>query len=204
MDILKVFVLGFVVALATNVDKVVVFSMFHSSVPRGLDGRYRRRIINLGCFIGSCFGLLIYASVILGIIQLPIQEYLFWLGLIPISMGAYFLIRPGDNEIQTAGSTIGKTSSSLTPLIQYIVIALVLSIDDLGVYIPLVAEMGASEILIIMFVAIVNIILVIYVSQRISNISVIKRYLDKVGRWLIPFIFILIGSFILISGYMGL
>ena len=80
-------------------------------------------------------------------------------------------------------------------------IALALSFDDFGVYIPLLAMMEIQEILIIIFAAIVNIILVIYVSQRISNIAFIKHYLDQVSRWLIPIVFISIGLFVIISGY---
>lgn len=56
----------------------------------------------------------------------------------------------------------------------------------------------------IIFAAVINVILVIYVSQRISNLAVVKRYLDKVAQWLIPVIFILIGLFVIINGYTAL
>lgn len=202
MYVLTILALGIVTAVATSLDEIVILVMFQGSASAGPDGRRRRKTIGLGYFIGSCLGVLIAVSIAIGLVQSPIQEYIFWLGLIPILMGLYSLIHPkDDNGLQVAGSLISKTRSSLTPVVQYIVIALALSFDDFGVYIPLLAMMEIQEILIIIFAAIVNIILVIYVSQRISNIAFIKHYLDQVSRWLIPIVFISIGLFVIISGY---
>ncbi len=205
MDIFVIFALGIVTAIATSLDEIIVLAMFHGSVAPGPEGRHRRRIIGLGYFLGSLFGVFIFAGIAVGLVQFPVQRYIFWLGLIPILMGIYSLIHTkDDSELQTAGSIIGRTRGSLAPLAQYIIIALVLSFDDFGVYIPLLAVMRTQEILMIIFAAVINVILVIYVSQRISNLAVVKRYLDKVAQWLIPVIFILIGLFVIINGYTAL
>lgn len=77
MDIFVIFALGIVTAIATSLDEIIVLAMFHGSVAPGPEGRHRRRIIGLGYFLGSLFGVFIFAGIAVGLAQFPIQRYIF-------------------------------------------------------------------------------------------------------------------------------
>ena len=92
--------------------------------------------------------------------------------------------------------------TKLTSLGLYTVVALALSLDDLGVYIPLLSVSDPFEIALILIIAVANIAIMIISSRYTSNISSIKCHIDKIQRWMAPTLFILIGIYVLARGMM--
>lgn len=147
---------------------------------------------------------MISATVALGLLQIPNNRLLSWIGIISLAMGIYALARPKSEkeELEVAG-TVAFHTKNFGPAMQFAVLALMLSLDDFGAYIPLLAGMELGEALIMIVVAIVCIIGIVLAGRRISNFSSVKDILDKAERWLVPVLFIAIGAYTVIEGQMG-
>lgn len=165
----------------------------------------KRQAIERGYIIGSLLSITIYSTVALGLIQIPNHRLLSWMGAIPIALGIYALIRPKgvDAELEVAAN-ISTRMSGFSPMLQFTVLAIVLSIDDFGVYIPLLTSMELGEIFIMIAVAVIGLIGIIAAGKKISDTSSVKKMLDKVERWLVPVLFIVIGLYTLINGQFDL
>ena len=199
--ILAIAAIGIVAAVATTIGEIAVLTMFYISTPEGPEGRTKRRIIDTGYFIGSGLGILVSAAVALGFRHFVPFEYLCWLGIVPIAMGIHYLLRPvADREICKAGTLVDKMRSVLTPLGLYTMLAMVLTLDDLTVYIPLLSVISQTEMVLVLIIAVANIALMVSASRYIRNITSIKCHIDRIQRWLAPMLFILIGVFVLAQG----
>lgn len=192
---------GLAAAVATTIGEIAVLTMFYISAPEGPEGKTKRRIIDMGYFIGSGLGILLSAVVALGFRHLIPFDYLCWLGVVPIAVGIFYLLRPvADREICKAGTVMDKLRTMLTPLGLYTMLAMVLALDDLTVYIPLLSVVSPSGMAVILIIAVVNIAIMIVGSRYIRNIASVKCHIDRIQRWLAPALFILIGVFVLAHG----
>ncbi|MEA4977554.1 MAG: cadmium resistance transporter [Methanomassiliicoccaceae archaeon] len=205
MDIIGSIILALLTVVATSLDEVILLAMFYGTVPADPYGTDRRRAIGRGYIVGSILAIMISATVSLGLVQIPDHSLLSWIGLIPIIMGVYSLIRPKGqkDELEVAG-TVAEHTSGLAPTLQFVILALVLSVDDFGVYIPLLTSMVLGEALIMIITAIICVFIIAMIGRRISDISSVKRILDKVERWLVPVLFIAIGAYTVLDGQIGL
>ena len=198
---LAIIAVGLAAAVATTIGEIAVLTMFYISAPEGPEGKTKRKIIDLGYFIGSGLGILLSVVVALGFRHLIPFEYLCWLGAIPIAVGIFYLLRPvADREICKAGTVMDKLRTVLTPLGLYTMLAMVLALDDLTVYIPLLSVIGPVEMAAVLIIAVANIAVMIIGSRYIRNIASIKCHIDRIQRWLAPALFILIGLFVLAQG----
>ncbi len=203
MEILAIIALGVAAAVATTIGEFAVLTMFYISAPEGPQGRTKRKIIDTGYFIGSGLGILLSAIIALALKEFVSLNYLCWLGVIPVAVGIYYLLRPvADREICKAGFIMNTARTKLTSLGLYTVMALALSLDDLSIYIPLLSVSDPLEMALILIIAVANIAIMIIASRHISNISSVKCHIDKIQRWLAPALFILIGIYVLARGMM--
>jgi cadmium resistance protein CadD (predicted permease) len=205
MDIIGTLILALLTVVATSLDEVVLLAMFYGTAPAGTAGSDKRRAIGTGYITGSILAVMISATVALGLVQIPNNRILSWIGLIPLAMGIYALARPrgAKEELEVAGAVSAHTKG-FGPAIQFAVLALVLSLDDFGVYIPLLAGMELGEALIMIVVAMVCIFGIALTGSRISSLSSVKNTLDKTERWLVPVLFMAIGAYTVIEGQIGL
>ena len=201
MDIIGTLILALLTVVATSLDEVVLLAMFYGTVPSGRAGSDRRRAIGTGYITGSILAVMISATVALGLVQIPNNRLISWIGIIPLVMGIYALARPNgeEEELEVAG-TVAVHTKGFGPAMQFAV----LSIDDFGVYIPLLAGMELGEALIMIAVAITCIFGIALAGRRISKVSSVKNILEKAERWLVPVFFIVIGAYTVIEGQTGL
>jgi cadmium resistance protein CadD (predicted permease) len=205
MDIIGTLILALLTVVATSLDEVVLLAMFYGTVPSGRAGSDRRRAIGTGYITGSILAVMISATVALGLVQIPNNQLLSWIGIIPLIMGIYALARPnGEKEELEVAGTVAVHTKGFGPAMQFAVLALVLSIDDFGVYIPLLAGMELGEALIMIAVAITCIFGIALAGRRISKVSSVKNIVEKAERWLVPVFFIVIGAYTVIEGQTGL
>ncbi|HKM09149.1 MAG TPA: cadmium resistance transporter [Candidatus Methanomethylophilaceae archaeon] len=205
VDIILILLAGAVAAMATTIGEIAVLTMFYLSAPEGQEGRKKRRTIDTGYILGSIIGLLVSLVVAVILIQLPIERFLPWLGAIPIVIGLYYIFRPvADRGIYKAGKVMDKARSKLASLALYTIVTLALCMDDLGVFVPLLAVMEPLEMLAIVLVAIANLLFIVLLSRRISNIASIKGHIDTLQQRVVPLLFILIGIYIYMKGVSGL
>lgn len=205
VEIILIILAGAVAAMATTIGEIAVLTMFYLSAPEGPEGRRKRRAIDTGYILGSAVGLLISAAVAVILIQLPLEKILPWLGVIPVVIGLYYIFRPvADRGIYKAGKIMDKARSKLTSLALFTMVSLAMCIDDLGVFVPLLAVMEPVEMLVIVIIAILNFFFIVILSRRISNIASIKGHIDTLQQRVVPILFILIGIYIYVKGTSGL
>ncbi len=201
IEMSAIIALGITAAVATTIGEIAVLTMFYISSPEGPEGRTKRRIIDMGYFLGSGLGILLSAVIALSLRHFVSLDYLYWLGAVPVAVGVYYLLRPvADREMCKAGTLMGKARCRLSPLGLYTVLAMALAVDDLSVYVPLLSVLGPAEMAVILIIAVANIAIMILGSRYIRNISSIKCHIDKIQRWLAPVLFILVGVFVLAQG----
>ncbi|MGE4212542.1 MAG: cadmium resistance transporter [Candidatus Methanomethylophilaceae archaeon] len=204
MDIIGTLILALLTVVATSLDEVVLLAMFYGTAPAGKAGSERRRAIGTGYIAGSILAVMISATVALGLVHIPNDRMLSWIGLIPLAMGIYALVRPkgAKEELEVAG-TVAAHTKGFGPATQFAVLALILSFDDFGVYIPLLTGMELGEAMIMIIVAIVCIFGIAMAGKHISNVPSVKSILDRAERWLVPVLFIAIGAYTVIEGQIG-
>lgn len=198
---LVIAVIGIFAAVATTIGEIAVLSMFHMSAPEGSEGRSKRKKIHLGYFIGSGLGLLASVTIALVFRHFILFEHLCWLGIVPVAIGIYYLAFPvADREIVKTGTIMDKARTVLPSFGLYLVVAMALSIDDLGIFIPLLSVINPTGMILVAVIALANIAIIMIGSWHISNITSVKYYIDIIQRWLAPTLFIIIGVFVLAQG----
>jgi cadmium resistance protein CadD (predicted permease) len=180
----------------TNTDDIVILSLFfaqgagqHGSTRKVVAGQYLAFIAILGVAVGVAFGASFLPS-----------EALPYLGLLPIAIGlrdAWKIWRNrkhGDTgehaETGQDGPTVPKVATT----------TLANGGDNIGVYVPVFAEVGASGTVVYCAVFLVLVGVWCAAGRFVATRPVIARPLSRWAHILLPVVLIAIGLIILIQG----
>ena len=178
----------------TSVDDIVILSLFfaqgagqHGSARKVVAGQYLAFTVILAVTVALTFG----ASF------LP-KEALPYLGLVPIGIGLWEALKiwrhRGDSgeEAGTVQSGPGVLKVASTTLAN--------CGDNIGVYVPVFTNVGASETIAYCVVFLVLVGVWCAAGRFIATRPVIARPLSRWGHILLPVVLIIIGLIILIQG----
>lgn len=198
---------GFTSFVATNVDDIIILTIFFSQV----NATFRRRHIIIGQYLG--FTVIIIASLpgFFGGLIVP-KAWIGILGLLPIAIGVSQLINreKKDNEVQVVSgelnhlkvdnSVISSLMSVLSPQ-TYKVAAITLANggDNIGIYVPLFANSDFTSLLVILSVFFVLIGVWCYIAYLLTRHSTTAHVLTHYGQVIAPYVLISLGIFILIE-----
>jgi cadmium resistance transport/sequestration family protein len=188
--------------VATNIDDIVLLTLFFSQVNAGL----RVRHIVIGQYLGFAGLVLLSLPGFFGGLLIP-ETWIGLLGLLPIAIGILKLVKPEeDEEIQTVSEEFlrsqkqSKLTSWLSPQ-TYSVAAVTIANggDNVGIYIPLFAGSNLPSLSVILAVYFVLVGVWCYIAQRIARQPAIAPLLSRYGEKLVPWVLIGLGVYILIE-----
>jgi cadmium resistance protein CadD (predicted permease) len=172
---------GLTAFIATNLDDIVVLSLFFSQV----NACFRRRHIVIGQYLG--FSALVVASL---------------LGIVPIIIGINRLLNQEANETENLNTSESSHwwSNFLSPQ-TYGVAAVTIAngSDNISIYMPMFATHTWDRLLVILLVFFVLVGVWCYTAYHLTKINAIASAITHYGNSLVPFILIGLGVSILIE-----
>jgi cadmium resistance protein CadD (predicted permease) len=194
---------GIAAFVATNIDDIFILVFLFSQTGKLL----RRRHIILGQYLG--FSFLILAST-LGVFSnyLIPQECIRLLGLVPIGIWFYYLIKDRDND--DTGDTIedkfsvdefSKTKSFYSSLISpqiFSIAAITIAngSDNISIYLPLFASAKFPHFLIIVAIFLILVGVWCAIAERLTQLPAIALLMSSYSETLVPCVLIGLGMFI--------
>jgi cadmium resistance transport/sequestration family protein len=204
-------VTGCTAFIATNLDDIVVLTLFFARVNRHL----RPRHIVAGQYLG--FTVLLLASLpgFLGGLVIP-KAWIGLMGLLPIGIGLQQLRRSADDEAPQEENPLGGLESRLPPsqakqhtlrerllnpyIYQVAAVTIANGGDNLGIYVPLFAHQTGSQLAVIVLAFYLLVGVWCLLAARLTRRRAMARAMAQHGQTIVPFVLIGLGIFILIDG----
>jgi cadmium resistance transport/sequestration family protein len=191
METLVASLIAFVV---TNLDDLFILILFFS------DRKLRNRNIIVGQFLG--ISTLILFSFLGSFVGLIIDiKYVGLLGVIPIYLGIkslFALWKPGGSEEEVAINLNSDNSrSQLGQTLSVASVTIANGGDNISIYIPLYAAFTSTGQLTMTVVFLLMTAVWCLIAKHLSNFPLIKMSLEKYGHIISPFVFILLGIYIM-------
>lgn len=183
---------------ATNIDDIVILSLFFSQVNKTFHSRH----ILIGQYLG--FAALVIASLagFWGGLILP-QFWIKLLGFMPIVIGVNSLIKQEDDAVEdvTIEPSYPSVFASILSPQTYNVAAVAFAngSDNISVYVPLFANSEWESLLVIISVFFMLVGVWCYVAYRLTNLPAIAHFLTEHSHIFMPCILIGLGVFILME-----
>jgi cadmium resistance transport/sequestration family protein len=200
-ELIASFVTGFTAFTATNLDDLVILTLFFSQV----NSTFRRRHIVIGQYLG--FTLLVLVSVpgFFGGLILP-DRWIGLLGLAPIAIGLnQWLNRQNDSEQENEEAEESQPSffSSILSPQAYSVAAITIAngSDNISIYVPLFANSEFSTLPVILAVFFTLVGVWCYVSYLMTKQAFIADALTNYGSHLVPFVLVGLGVYIILDSH---
>jgi cadmium resistance protein CadD (predicted permease) len=180
----------------TSSDDIVILSLFfaqsagqHGSARKVVAGQYLAFIAILGVAVGVTFG----ASF------LP-REALPYLGLLPIAIGLRDAWKIWRNRKHGDTGEQPETGQDGPTVLKVATTTFASGGDNIGVYVPVFADIGASETVVYCVVFLVLVGVWCAAGRFIATRPAIARPLSRWAHILLPLVLITIGLIILIQG----
>jgi cadmium resistance transport/sequestration family protein len=190
---------GLVAFTATNIDDIVMLTLFFSQV----NAVFRNRHVVLGQYLG--FGALVVASLpgFFGGLVVP-RAWIGMLGAIPIAFGISRLLNQETNE-----SVEVKTQSDRSTWLNFLspqafnvaAVTVANGSDNISIYAPLFASSTLESLLVILgtFFLLVGVWCV--AAYKLTRLGAIADTLTRYGNYLAPFVLIGLGVLILVDSH---
>ncbi|AFZ56783.1 cadmium resistance transporter [Anabaena cylindrica FACHB-243] len=216
MSIVTAISTGAMAFSATNIDDLVILTLFFSQV----NAKFRRWHIIIGQYLG--FTALILASLpgFFGGLILP-RPWIGLFGLVPIIIGIKTLMNQEGDESEDVetdtevserlppalNSVRFLRSASLSHLAQffnlqtYSVAAVTFAngTDNISIYVPIFASSNWESLLIILGVFFLLVGVLCYIAHKLTHNQAIANIFTKYGNRFMPFVLIGLGAFIFID-----
>lgn len=183
---------------ATNVDDIVILSLFCARLPH-----WRLALpLLLGKTLG--FSVLVLVS-LLGLLgqQLLAPPWLGLLGLVPISLGIWRWRQRQASTAEGQDAIAPLQPSGERPwagLLTMAGLTLANGADNISVYLPLFAQAGGLELAVTLLTFAVGLALLGLLAWVCSRAQGLASLLSRLGEALVPLVLILLGSAIVLDG----
>lgn len=207
MNIAGAIIAGVTSFVATNIDDIVILTIFFTQV----NNTFRRRHIVIGQYLGFTALIILSLPGFFGGLIVP-KAWIGILGLLPIAIGVSQLMnrKKEDNEVQVvssefkslkANNSVMSTLASFLSPQTYKIAAVTFANggDNIGIYVPLFANSDLSSLLVILSVFFVLIGVWCYIAYLLTRHSTTAHVLTHYGQVIAPFVLISLGIFILIE-----
>lgn len=183
---------GITAYISTSIDYLVILMIIFGTV-----GRQKRWQVYLGDLVGTA--VLVAASLICAFVLklVPEEWVLGLLGLIPIFMGVRLLIAGEDDDDSVVESRLNR-GGSVVLSVAVITIA-TCGADNIGIYVPMFAQMNWPSILTVLVTFLVMLTLFCFIGYIIGRLPVISTILEKWGSLVTAIVYIGLGIFILVE-----
>ena len=188
---------GITAFVATNLDDVVVLIIFFTQINKA----ERSWHIVAGQYLGFCLLLLLSLPGYFGGMLLP-PHWIGLLGLLPLAIGLQLLFTKNqDNEesVQIASNPLLQRLTAFCPprILQVSAVTVANGGDNIGIYVPLFASKNLIGLLEIIGTFLVMVGIWCWLAWRLVKQPAIGQLFSKYGDRLVPWVFIVLGSYIL-------
>ena len=171
--------------ISTNIDDFLILMLLFSQTHCKQD----RLKVLWGQYLGV--GVIVSISLIAAVgVQLLPEQYIRFLGLIPLFLGVKAALK-GDDDKEAFAGKIG--------VLPVAGLALAGGGDNLGVYIPIFASLSARELALTMLIYLLLIPLWCLLAAKLAKLPAIAELIRRYQRVLVPAVFILLGLMILLN-----
>ena len=185
---------GLAAFTATNIDDLVILSLFFSQVNK----TFRSRHIYIGQYLG--FAVLVLASLtgFFGGLVVP-SNWIGLLGLMPIATGLSRLLSKESDSVES--ETVVTQKSAIASFISpqtYSVAAVTIAngSDNIGIYMPLFANSTWESLLIILGIFFSLVGVWCYAAYTLTRLPAINQVITPHSNALVPFVLIALGAYI--------
>jgi cadmium resistance transport/sequestration family protein len=196
--------IGLTTFTATNMDDLVILTLIFSQIKTNL-----HKQIVAGQYLG--FTILVIASLsgFLSSTILP-EPWIGLLGIVPMMIGFYRLLHQDttstEAETETETETKQPVNSWLTHFLSpqiYSMAAVTIAngADNIAVYAPLFASTTWVSLVIILSVFFLLVGVWCYAASQLTRTPAIADVLKRHGNQLVPFVLMILGSFILVDSH---
>jgi cadmium resistance transport/sequestration family protein len=205
--VLAAIVTGVITFVVTNIDDLVLLTLFFSQT----NGGFRRRHVVLGQYLG--FAVIVVISLVgfVGSLWIP-QAWIGLLGLLPIAIALNQIFNPEAEEeeeeeevpdAKLTGPDQPRRSglSALWSRHTFTVAAVCFANggDNFGVYIPLFASLSLAQLGVILATYAVMPAIECYVALYVSRHPMVGRIMERYSHRIVPVVLICLGIYILLE-----
>ena len=186
-----VLTLGVTLFVVTHLDTVVVISAFCA------DNDYRAREVLVGHYLGFAIGL---SAAVLGAILASelLREWTFLLGIVPLCVGLWGLVRrPPEASVES--SRVVPNSAGRIGVVA--ITGIGLSGENIAVYVPFFADLSTTELTVVVGLYLVGAGLVFLAARLLVSRVAVDGIPDRVDRWLVPSVLVLVGGYVVVTGF---
>lgn len=190
---------GLIAFTATNIDDVVMLTLFFSQV----NAVFRSRHVVVGQYLG--FGALVVASLpgfFSGLI-VP-RAWIGMLGAIPIAFGISRLLNTEaqESEVEITQSDRSTWLNFLSPqAFNVAAVTVANGSDNISIYAPLFASSSLESLLVILSTFFLMVGVWCVVAYKLTRMGAIADTLTRYGNYLAPFVLIGLGVLILVDSH---
>ncbi|MHC5768998.1 MAG: cadmium resistance transporter [Nostoc sp.] len=191
---------GAIAFIATNIDDIVILLLFFSQI----NAKFRPRHIVSGQFLGFTVLLILSLPGLFGGLVLS-KNWIGLLGLLPMSIGISSLVnQEEDSSKEVIAATEEAEASTITSFFSpqaYSVAAVTIAngSDNISVYVPLFASCNLESFLVILGLFFLLLGVWCYIAYKLINNRVIADVLTDYVNYLVPFVLIGLGVFIVLK-----
>lgn len=197
MDLLTPVLQAIGLFLATNIDDIIVLSLFFA---RGAGMRGTTRKIAAGQYLG--FGAILVVSVLvsLGAATFLPEDLIAYFGLIPLALGliaAWKAWRGDDDDDDDDDEKVAGKAISVWTVAG---VTFANGGDNIGVYVPVFVTVGTGAIAAYSVVFLVLVAVLVLLAKFVATRKPVARILERWEHILFPLVLIGLGGVILVEG----
>ena len=202
MSIVTAISTGAMAFSATNIDDLVILTLFFSQV----DAKFRRWHIIIGQYLGFTALILTSLPGFFGGLILP-RPWIGLFGLVPIIIGIKSLMNQETDELEDAETETKVSQESLIArffnLQTYSVAAVTFAngTDNISIYVPIFASSNWQSLLVILGVFFSLVGVLCYIAHKLTHNQTLAHIFTKYGNRFMPFILIGLGTFIFLDSH---
>lgn len=177
--------------IGTNIDDIFIDMLFFAEA----DTKKKVCSVVLGKYLG--IGVLVLLSVVgaFGLQFMP-QQYIRFLGLVPIALGLKELVsflynkEDGDDVPEQKAAGI---------VLNVVLVTIASGADNIGVYIPLFAGFEPWQLATVVGVFMVMIAVWCVLGKKLADLPFLRQFLVKYKGIIVPVVFVALGVYILLG-----
>ncbi|GAA2435765.1 CadD family cadmium resistance transporter [Actinomadura vinacea] len=181
--------------VGTNIDDIIVLTVLFLS--GRAEGRPRGRQIWAGQYLGIAALVAVSVIAALGLTVVP-DDWVGLLGLVPLALGVRGLV----SAMRAAGDDASPVVAGSMLAVSGVTIAN--GADNISVYTPVFRTIGAGPTAVTIAVFAAGVALWCLAASWLGSHKKVIEIVERYGRWLVPAVFIAIGTLIVVeSGVLG-
>ena len=195
---IETFILGITSFIGTNIDDIFINTLFFAEARTNADNRN----IVIGKYLG--IGALILLSVLgaFGSQFLP-QQYIGYLGLVPIGLGfKEIIVAIKSRKADKAEEADGTVRKSANKVLNTALITMANGADNIGVYVPLFSGFAVWQT--VMTVCVFSILIAVwcFLGKCLASLPVLNNILTRYKTIIVPVVYIALGVYILLKNFL--